>query len=100
MREVYEESGLEDVRIVGLLGCYDYDARPYRDEIHERYVYHLEVTGPASSSWTHYEANSSDGGPPIAFNFYWMELTEARTRLAGNQGDLLDKIISACDRPI
>ena len=44
-----EESGLTDVRVVGFLGRYLYDAAPYRDEVHDRYVYHLELTGRRSS---------------------------------------------------
>ncbi len=92
LREVFEESGLKDARLVGLLGSYDWDARPDRDEIHERHVYHLELDGPAPSDWLHYEQDPSDGGAPIAFSFFWMRLDDPALDLAGGQGDLLDKL--------
>ena len=92
LREVREESGLTDVRVVGFLGRYLYDAAPERDEAHDRRVYHLELTGPAEQAWLHYETDPSDGGPPIAFEFFWMSLRDPELRLAGGQGDLLHKL--------
>ena len=83
LREVREESGLTDVRVVGFLGRYLYDAAPHRDEAHDRHVYHLELTGSAEQSWLHYETDPSDGGPPIAFSFFWMSLRDPELRLAG-----------------
>ena len=92
LREVREESGLTDVRVVGFLGRYLHNAAPHRDEAHDRYVYHLELAGPAEQSWLHYETDPSDGGPPIAFSFFWMSLRDPELRLAGGQGDLLHKL--------
>ena len=92
LREVREESGLTDVRVVGFLGRYLYNAAPHRDEAHDRHVYHLELTGSAEQSWLHYETDPSDGGPPIAFSFFWMSLRDPELRLAGGQGDLLPKL--------
>ena len=52
MREVFEESGLADVRLVRFLGQYMWDASVVqRDEIHQRHVYHLELIGQAPSEW-------------------------------------------------
>ena len=92
LRELREESGLTDVRVVGFLGRYLYDAAPYRDEVHDRHVYHLELMRLAEQSWLHYETDPSDGGPPIAFSFFWMSLRDPELRLAGGQGDLLHKL--------
>ena len=92
LRELREESGLAYVRVVGFLGRYLYDVVPHRDETHDRYVYHLELTGTAEQSWLHYETDPSDGGPPIAFEFFWMSLRDPELRLAGGQGDLLHKL--------
>ena len=92
LREVREESGLTDVRVVGFLGRYLYNAAPHRGEVHDRHVYHLELTGSAEQSWLHYETDPSDGGPPIAFSFFWMSLRDPELRLAGGQGDLLHKL--------
>ena len=89
LRELQEESGLTDVRVVGLMGRYLYNAAPHADESHDRHVYHLELTNPAEESWLHYEMDPSDGGPPIAFSFFWMSLDDPGLQLAGGQGDLL-----------
>ena len=93
LREVYEESGLQDVRIVRFLGQYFHNMAPYRDEIHHRHVFHLEASGPLATTWLHHESHPSDGGPPIAFSFFWMRLDDTELSLAGGQGDLLDKLL-------
>lgn len=90
LRELYEESGIADATVVRMAGRYDYDARPYRNEIHDRHVYQFELTTPAPSRWLYFERNPSDGGVPIAFRFFWVRVSEAKRMLAGNQGDLLD----------
>ena len=52
LREVREESGLTDVRVVGFLGRYLYDAALHRGEVHDRYVYHLQLgVYPTIRSW-------------------------------------------------
>ncbi|MBW4675731.1 MAG: NUDIX domain-containing protein [Desmonostoc geniculatum HA4340-LM1] len=48
LREIYEESGVKGVRIIELLGIYQYNMAPYRDEIQERYVYHQKVQKSAT----------------------------------------------------
>ena len=92
LREVCEESGLTEVRVVCLLGQYLHNAAPNRAEVHDRYVYHLEPTYPVSSTWLHYEAHPSMGGPPIAFSYSWMKLDDPELNLAGGQGSLLHKL--------
>lgn len=92
LREVREESGLTDVRVVSFLGRYIYDAPRHAGEIHDRHIYHLKLTGPADDSWLHWEMDPSDGGPPIAFCFFWMSLDDPDLQLAGGQGDLLHKL--------
>ncbi|MEH2179448.1 hypothetical protein [Nostoc sp.] len=41
---------MKGVRIIELLGIYQYNMTPYRNEIQERYVYHLELTQPTPST--------------------------------------------------
>lgn len=94
LRELREESGLTDVRMVGLVGRYLYSPSPHADEAHDRHVYHLELTGPADDSWLHYEMHPSDGSPPLAFEFFWMSLSDPELQLAGGQGDLLPRLIA------
>ena len=94
LRELKEESGLIDVKIVSLLGNYQYEMAPYRKEFHDRYVYHLELTGEASSTWLHYEKGdtTSPVDPPIAFQLFWMGLGDPDLNLAAGQGELLWKL--------
>ena len=94
LRELREESGLTDVRMVGLVGRYLYSPSPNSDEAHDRHVYHLELAAPADESWLHYEMHPSDGVPPIAFEFFWMSLSDPALQLAGGQGDLLPSLIA------
>ena len=94
LRELREESGLTKVRMVGLVGRYLYNPAPNADEVQDRYVYHLELNGPVDESWLHYEMTPSDGGPPIAFEFFWMSLSDPALQLAGGQGDLLPRLRS------
>ena len=92
LRELWEESGLTEVRLVGLVGRYQYKPTPDAGEVHDRYVFHLELSGPAEESWLHYEMEPSDGGPPIAFEFFWIELSDPGLQLAGGQGDMLHRL--------
>lgn len=89
LRELREESGLTEVRIVRLAGYYVHDARPHRDELHERHVFHIEPTSPQKRSWTHHEDHASDGSGPITFEFFWMKLGDPGLTLSGDQGELL-----------
>ncbi|WP_411073319.1 NUDIX hydrolase [Streptomyces sp. cmx-4-25] len=46
LREAREETGLQDFKIVRKLGVTTYDMGPYRAEIQERHVFHLELAEP------------------------------------------------------
>ena len=45
LREATEETGLPGLRVVRFVGQTRYDMAPYRDEVHERHVYLLNVDG-------------------------------------------------------
>ncbi|QKQ74778.1 NUDIX domain-containing protein [Nostoc sp. TCL240-02] len=92
LREIYEESGVKGVRIIELLGIYQYNMAPYRDEIQERYVYHLELTEPTPSTWQYWEMHSNISKNSIAFDFYWVKLDGSDLGLAGGQGYFLSKL--------
>ncbi|MEH2151636.1 hypothetical protein [Nostoc sp.] len=93
LREIYEESGIKGVRIIELLGIYQYNMTPYRNEIQERYVYHLELTQSTPSTWRHWEMHPSTNKNPIAFDFYWVKLDRSNLGLAGDQGYFLSKLV-------
>ncbi len=90
LREAYEETGLDCLRIERYLGCRFYNMSPYRPEIHRRYFYLLECTAKTRAKWTHFETH--DGlSEPTAFCFYWVNLS---LDLIAGQGDLLGRVKS------
>ncbi|MEH1916732.1 NUDIX hydrolase [Nostoc sp.] len=93
LREVYEESGVKGVCIIELLGIYQYNMTPYRNEIQECYVYHLELTQSTPPTWRHWEIHPSTSKNPIAFDFYWVKLDSSNVALAGGQGHFLSKLV-------
>jgi 8-oxo-dGTP pyrophosphatase MutT (NUDIX family) len=91
LREVIEETGLEQVRIVRFLGRYSYDMATYRPEVQDRFVFHVSFAGPAPSTWLHYE-NHDGKSEPTAFCLYWLKLDDPRLKLISGQGDYLWKL--------
>ena len=80
MREAYEETGLDYLRLVSYLGAYDW--RSPEEEIHCRHFYHLAAGENAPATWQHYEHHPSDGSStPILFEFSWLPLLEAEEML-------------------
>ena len=93
LREAYEETGLEDLRIIQYLGHRRFDVSKYKPEIHRRYFYLLGVTIKTKSKWTHFETH--DGiGKTEAFNFYWASINDSSLDLVAGMGDLLHKVRS------
>ena len=66
---------------------------PYRDEIQERFVFHVRLNEPLRQSWIHYETHGV--GEPTEFEFYWRKLDSTDLGLAGGQGKLLLSSIGA-----
>ena len=92
LREVLEETGLSQVRIVRFLGRYSYHMVPYRDEIQDRYVYQLKLDVPAPSTWLHYETHDGEG-LPTAFYFFWLKIDNSPIDLFfAGQGEFLWKL--------
>lgn len=89
-REIIEETGLTNFTIVRKLGVYLYDMSPYRNEIQERHVYHVELNEEAASQWTHYEKHSGSNSD-IEFAFYWVPL-EPSINLEKDQGRFLQEL--------
>jgi 8-oxo-dGTP diphosphatase len=87
LREAYEESGLEGLRVDGELGIEDYDMRPYADAVHRRHYVQLGLDVEPPETWTHVEEQSDDG-VRRGFRFFWLELARAHA-LAAGQGALL-----------
>jgi len=90
LREAYEETGLDGLRIVRYLGVAEYDMRPYVDQLAIRHFYHLAVDGEVPERWDHHELGDGDT-EPIRFSFYWLSLRQAQV-LIGGQGALLGRL--------
>ncbi|GLZ77312.1 hypothetical protein Afil01_21190 [Actinorhabdospora filicis] len=83
LREVREETGVEG-RVVASLGVFEYDMRPYRDEVQRCHVFHVEPEGSVPERWR----GGEDG---IAFECFWIPVRDGHV-LAGGQGSLLGRL--------
>lgn len=77
LREAWEETGLEGLRIVRYLGDDEYDARPAANAIIRRHFFQLAVDGDPPEEWRHVETLSSDGTGPHPFRLFWLPLEKA-----------------------
>ena len=96
-REVIEETGLSDLKIESYLGVKAYDLHSFEGreiDVHSHY-YHLSVPGPIKEDrWQHWEMSPSEGPKdPILFELYWVKIPEEIPDLAGELGDMLDKLM-------
>lgn len=76
LREASEETGLSELRIVRWLGRDVFDATPFgREELHDRWFWHLAIDGEVADTWRHGERFASNGTAGlIAFDFFWVDL--------------------------
>lgn len=95
VREAREETGLDEFAQVVFVGISEFDARPFgKVETHRRHFFHLPVQGTFPERWRHYERDASDGsGEPIAFDFYWLPLSDVSERLIADHGSLLSALL-------
>lgn len=76
----------DELRLVQHLKTYLYNAA-YKQQHHERHVYHLELIHERPARWEHtIEASGEDSG--LTLEYYWIPVHEAE--LAGGQGDGLE----------
>ena len=88
MREAWEETGLDGLRLLRFLG--EYDLRLSESLVHHRFVYHLEPTSPTPERWLHDELH--DGlAKPTKFSFRWVPMSNI-PQLFGEKGRLLDRL--------
>ncbi|MFN8500104.1 MAG: NUDIX domain-containing protein [Anaerolineae bacterium] len=91
LREVEEETGLRDLRIVAFLGTQDIDLRRWgRNGIHRRYFFHLALDSDAPETWRHWETSPSDGDvPEIEYEHFWVDMPDGIPHLAAEQDTFL-----------
>ena len=98
MREVYEESGLGNLRLVSFLGTSERDLRQQgRDEIQQRYFFHLTCDDDCRETWSHLELNPHGEYKAVRFDFSWAALDDV-PELAGDQGEMLHVLTTAIGR--
>jgi 8-oxo-dGTP diphosphatase len=94
MREAHEETGLQDLMLLALLGEDVRDMADFgRNEIQHRSFYHLRYTGSPNTRWRHTELDPSDGGGPIIFEFFWVQLPDAVPPLIADHGRFLPQLL-------
>ena len=96
LREAIEESGRTDLEIVRFLGKVVRDmADVGRDEVHERFFFHLRCTGEPPERWRHGELTPSDGdSEPIPFDFFWAPLPDGVPKLSSGMGQMLPALLA------
>ncbi len=93
LREAMEEAGLEELRVKDYLGAGEYNFTDVGYGRFRRHFFHLEFAGDSPDSWLSFEETPSDGTPgPIRLEFRWVRFPDELPELAGEQGDLLEKI--------
>jgi tRNA(Arg) A34 adenosine deaminase TadA/8-oxo-dGTP pyrophosphatase MutT (NUDIX family) len=97
LREVYEESGLENLVLVSFLGTRDFDCTPYGiNQIHHRFFYHFEAADDLPENWLHLETDPSDHEAlSYEFEFSWAALPGSVPALTGEQDAMLDSLLES-----
>ncbi len=93
LREAHEETGLSDFAEVYFLGEQIRHMADFnRDEIHQRYFYHLPFTGDPPTTWRH---NETSGGraEPIVFEFFWASLPNEVPELIADHDKFLPTLV-------
>ncbi|WP_165861405.1 NUDIX hydrolase [Paenibacillus paeoniae] len=90
IREVYEETGLNEATIIAKITEYDYFYEP-RKEIHQRNVFLLSLNEKPKDEWETTEVTPS--GHIIKLRHYWIDIN-SEIELAVGQGDFIHVIES------
>jgi ADP-ribose pyrophosphatase YjhB (NUDIX family) len=92
-REIEEETGLTDLRLVGHLATASFHA-DWRGEWQERNVFHVAAVSEVRDTWTHFvRSDGEDKG--LEFVFSWRPIDEAGPELRWGQGDWLHLLTGA-----
>ncbi len=77
LREVREETGLPDLRVVRYLGSAVYRLKVDSGPDHERHFFHVECESQAPERWEHL-GSVSTGGRAVRFELFWQPLPTVR----------------------
>jgi len=97
LREAHEETGLQGLKIVRLLGRQEFDARPFgRAELHDRWFFHPCCDSRTPERWVHIEADPSDSpGERIPFELFWVALPAGVPDLIAGHDRFLPELIAS-----
>jgi 8-oxo-dGTP pyrophosphatase MutT (NUDIX family) len=97
LREAREETGLTHLTLVGLLGRQRYDVRPFgRDEVHDRWFFHLTCEQETLARWRHDERDPSDAPDEvIPFDLFWVDLPDGVPPLIADHDRFLPDLVRA-----
>lgn len=97
LREAREETGLTRLRLMGPLGRQMFDARPFgRDELHDRWFFHVRCDDATPERWRHGERDPSDApGEVIPFELFWVDLPDGVPPLIAGHDRFLPDLVRA-----
>ena len=78
-REFEEETGFALTGALEHFSGHDYlykGTRCLTEELHRRSFYHTQIAEKPKTEWDHYEMSPNDGGSPILFRFFWLDLAD------------------------
>jgi len=88
-RELREESGIEVHEVPRFLGQFRY-FRADRDEQQLRYVFHI-LKSDLPDHWDH-KVTGKGEDEDLIFRYFWINVSEAALKLAGNLGNYISHI--------
>ncbi len=99
LREAWEETGLEDLKLQSFLGESHFPV-PEWNQIHHRFFYHLTCASEPPERWRHYESLPSDGSEgPYALDLFWVRLPHEVPLLAPGHDALASALMRSLGIP-
>lgn len=75
IREIKEETGLNEFKIIEYLGKHEKNMLEYgKNEIHERHFFYLTTDENTEISWENFENFGGTENEKILFKFYWVNI--------------------------
>ncbi len=93
IREIKEETGLNEFEIVKYLGSHEKNMIEYgKNEIHERHFFYLATNQNTGISWENYENFGGIENEKILFKFYWVNVKK-KPKLIADHDYMIKKLL-------
>jgi predicted acetyltransferase/8-oxo-dGTP pyrophosphatase MutT (NUDIX family) len=96
LREVQEETGLDNLKVLGKIDEYTF-FRDSQNCFNRRHVFHLTSTIPLPDKWTHL-VTGNDVDQNLNFHYSWLDVVKAKGDLSGRLGDSVDIFVHKTSR--